>query len=41
MLLVFAIGLLIGHIHGFGLDLDQIWYVDDSVIDIPLRVSVL
>ena len=41
MLFVFATDFLIRRIHAAGLDLEQSWYVDDSVIDIPPRELVL
>ena len=40
MLFVFATSLLIRRRQAAELDLEQFWYVDDSVIDIPPRESV-
>ena len=41
MLFVFATSFLIRRIQAVDLDLEQFWYVDDSMIDIPPRESVL
>ena len=41
MLFVFATSFLIRRMHAAGLDLEQFWYVDDSVTDILPRETVL
>ena len=41
MLFVFATSFLIRHVQAVDLDLEQFWYVNDSMIDIHPRESML